>query len=67
LPEEARIVAVEETADTIYLALPSRSPAEQGGLSDQDLEAVAGGVGTAIGGTCHVQDTCDTCPDDWGC
>jgi hypothetical protein len=44
LPEEVRVVAVEETADTIYLVLPSASPAgETGELSDQQLESVAGG------------------------
>ena len=36
---------VEESADTIYLALPSTSPlvGEGDELSDQELEAVAGG------------------------
>jgi hypothetical protein len=44
LPEEVRMVAVEKTADTIYLVLPSASPLGEGGeLSDQELEAVAGG------------------------
>jgi hypothetical protein len=45
LPEEVRMVAVEESADTIYLVLPSASPAgdEGGELSDRELEAVAGG------------------------
>jgi hypothetical protein len=44
LPEEVRVVAVEETADTIYLRLPSASPAgEDGELSDRELEEVAGG------------------------
>ena len=43
LPEEVRVVAVEETADTIYLVLPSTSPVGEGGeLADQDLEAVSG-------------------------
>jgi hypothetical protein len=40
LPEEVRVVAVEETADTIYLVLPSTSMG--GELSDQELGAVAG-------------------------
>jgi hypothetical protein len=46
LPEEVRVVAVEETPDTIYLVLPSTpmAGAEGGALSDQDLESVAGGV-----------------------
>lgn len=58
LPEEVQIQAMEETADTIYLVLPS-SPAGAGaggGLSDRDLEAVAGGGwaddDTSQAGTC---------------
>jgi hypothetical protein len=45
LPEGVRVEAVEETAETIYLVLPSASsPVGEGGeLSDQELEAVAGG------------------------
>jgi hypothetical protein len=66
LPEEVRVVAVEETADTIYLALPNRSPAEQGDLSDQELESVAGGGVPPTGGTCHGQSSCATC-GQWGC
>ena len=48
LPEEVQVIAVEETADTIYLVLPSASPVgdEGGELSDQDLEAIAGGGAT---------------------
>ena len=47
LPEEVRVVTVEETSDTIYLVLPSTlmAGAEGGELSDKDLEAVAGGAG----------------------
>jgi Nitrile hydratase, alpha chain len=46
LPAEVQIRVVEETADTIYLALPSASPIGEGGeLSDQELDAVAGGEG----------------------
>jgi hypothetical protein len=45
LPEGLRVEAVEETADTIYLVLPSASPAGEGAeLSDRELEAVAGGM-----------------------
>lgn len=50
LPEEVRVVTVEETPDTIYLVLPPRvlpSTSMAGGegveLSDPDLESVAGG------------------------
>ena len=37
LPEEVQIRAVEETADTIYLVLPSEE------LSKQELDSVVGG------------------------
>ena len=45
LPGEMRVVAAEETADTVYLALPFRPTEEQesGELSDWELEAEAGG------------------------
>ena len=44
LPERVRVVALEESADTIYLVLPSASPlvGEGGELSDQLLESVSG-------------------------
>ena len=46
LPESVEVRVVEESADTIYLVLPSASPLGEGvELSDQDLEQVAGGVG----------------------
>ena len=45
LPAEVQVVAVEETAETIYLVLPpgrsGRVQAEE--LSDRELEGVAGG------------------------
>ncbi len=45
LPEEVRVVAVEETPTTVYLVLPSASPGgESGELSDRELDAVAGGL-----------------------
>ena len=46
LPESIEIRIVEESTDTIYLVLPSASPlvGEGGELSDQELEAVAGGT-----------------------
>jgi len=60
LPEEVRVVTVEETAETIYLVLPfvSTDAQEVGELSDQDLEAVAGGWDAQTAGlTCTVQQT----------
>jgi hypothetical protein len=46
LAESTEVRVVEESADTIYLVLPSASPlgGEGGELSDQELEAVAGGL-----------------------
>jgi hypothetical protein len=59
LPEGVQVMAVEETADTIYLVLPSASPVDAGGeLSDQDLEAVAGGLDTFWGATCLEEPRC---------
>jgi hypothetical protein len=54
LPEGIRVRAVEESADTIYLVLPSASPLgdEGGELSELQLEAVAGGSDTFWGATC---------------
>ena len=44
LPKEIQVQVVEETADTIYLVLPSASPiGESSELSDRQLEAVVGG------------------------
>ena len=47
LPEGVEVRVVEESADTIYLVLPSASAlGDQGGeLSEEELESVAGGVG----------------------
>ncbi len=57
LPEGVRVVTVEETADTIYLVLPSTSMAGAEGeaLSDQQLESVAGGYGTWGDDTCQLE------------
>ena len=56
LPEGVEVRAVEESAQTIYLVLPSASPLGEGGeISDQELEAVAGGTSvssTTCGNTC---------------
>ena len=48
LPEEVRVVTVEESADTIYLVLPGTPTAGREGeaLSDRELESVAGGWDT---------------------
>ena len=60
LPEGVRVVAVEETTDTVYLVLPSASSAgETGELSDLDLEAVAGGVSA---GCPSITDDPGECP-----
>ena len=44
LPEGVRVVALEESSETIYLVLPSASPlvGEGGELSDELLESVSG-------------------------
>jgi hypothetical protein len=58
LPEGVEVRAVQESAETIYLVLPSASPLGEGGdLSDQELEAVSGG------GT-WTDPTCFTCGSD---
>jgi hypothetical protein len=61
LPEEVQVVAVEETADTVYLVLPLRSTEAQeaGELSDRELEAVAGGAST---GCPSITDDPGECP-----
>ena len=71
LPEEVQVRAVEETADTIYLVLPSTSAVGEGGeLSDRDLDRVAGGAPgpTSSGDTCNTA-ACgySTCLDDPDC
>jgi Nitrile hydratase, alpha chain len=44
LPEDVEVRVVEESAQTIYLVLPSGSAVGEGGeLSDEELEAVADG------------------------
>jgi hypothetical protein len=60
LPEEVRVTAVEESADTIYLVLPFVSMGDQdvGELSDRELETVAGGWDAQTAGyTCGSQQT----------
>jgi hypothetical protein len=60
LPESVEVRAVEETSEIIYLVLPSASPlVSQGGeLSDQELEAVAGGEGDTGGGELDTSFAC---------
>ena len=60
LPEEVRVVTVEESAETIYLVLPGTPMAGTEGveLSDQELESVAGAGTWEPGGTCV---TCEEC------
>ena len=67
LPEEVRVVAVEETADTIYLVLPSASPlGASGQLSDQELETVAGGWESSGGPVTCAGNTCvGACQTDY--
>jgi hypothetical protein len=49
---------VEESAETIYLVLPSAGQQESGEISDRELEAVAGGWDAQTAGfTCTVQQT----------
>ena len=60
LPEDVKVVAVEETADTIYLVLPSAPMAggEGGTISDRELETVSG-AGSWGADTCQM-----TCGND---
>jgi hypothetical protein len=60
VPESIEVRVVEESADTIYLVLPSASPLGQGvELSDQELEALAGGCSLI-----DPQPTQINCPPD---
>ena len=61
LPEDVEVSVVEESADTIYLVLPSASPLVEGvELSDRELEEVAGG-GTGSLPTCPETCMGNTC------
>ena len=64
LPEAVRVMAVQETADTIYLVLPFSSPVggEGGELSDEALESVAGGQDDSV-----FYCTVDLCPSTRSC
>jgi hypothetical protein len=70
LPEEVRVVTVEETQDTIYLVLPGTPIADAEGveLSDQQLESVAGGTTAAPeAGGCTVSGPCQFSLEIVGC
>lgn len=58
-------MTVEETADTIYLVLPSTPMAGREGaaLSDRELESVAGGYQDTSEPECLT--ALVTCPDPW--
>lgn len=43
LPEDAKITVLEESPDQQYIVLPPRLVGEDGALSEEELEAVAGG------------------------
>ena len=61
LPAGLQVKVLQESADTCYLVLPAnpdRAPA--GELTDQQLEAVAGGGWTASCNTCEDTCTCAT-------
>jgi hypothetical protein len=58
LPEDVEVRVVQESAQTIYLVLPSASPSGVGEeLSDKELEEVAGGGATEAG---DWSNTCQT-------
>ncbi|MDQ3913006.1 MAG: NHLP leader peptide family RiPP precursor [Actinomycetota bacterium] len=65
LPENVEVRGVENTDDTIHLVIPSKSTAERfGELSDEELEAVAGGTYTTSGvatAACSCGNTAPPC------
>jgi hypothetical protein len=63
LPEDVRVVAMEETVDTAYLVVPFRSTESQeaGELSDSELEAVAGGWLEVPHSQAYPTEACSAC------
>ena len=58
VPPEVRIQALQETAEQYYLVLPAVADRPRGaGLSDAQLEAVAGGWEAS---TISINNSCDT-------
>jgi hypothetical protein len=57
IPTNVTVKVVEETADTYYLVIPHSEKMEEGELSDDQLEAVAGGLGR----TCKRQTWTQIC------
>jgi hypothetical protein len=61
LPEGVEVRVVEESAQTIYLVLPSAAPIGEGGeISNRELEAVAGGGSTGPGDWASTCAPCDS-------
>ena len=53
LPEGVEVRVVEESADTIYLVLPFASAVgERGEISEQELDAIAGGASDCLHRSC---------------
>ena len=62
LPDWLKVQVVEETANTVYLIAPHVAGTE---LSDDDLEAVAGGKGSSESGGVTIEGDVD-CSDALG-
>jgi hypothetical protein len=63
LPEGVEVRVVEESTATIYLVLPSASAVgESGEISDEALEAVAGGLGDRSTDNDYTCGRCDVVP-----